>query len=402
MSSQLAMSAFQNHVRDSSSQLGYRVRIPTQELDKAEKWSSVPRDAGHEDKSFSVKAVLQTGSPRLPSGSHYSRSRSSCTRLRQICMLYCALSCVLFFMSLCTRYYDKSPVDIIVTTNAIDPFVIRAATENADITACIWATDHDIGSIFAWAARWSGPISLLMVTTVEPASEEHENLLRKLSAQQNRSTLLNGTLTLHLAHLSPQTPDNPNAFLNLARLFSQTPRVALFPANLSTLPPKSLYKSLVSHSTVSSAAILEPTRPKHRPIILTARGQTGFPFSPMAPLVMGRDDPLWCTERFFPPTTREEDWEKCLWQVWLENFGDVEVRQTRGWFHDMISMPTSDPFVASGLRHRLVAKYRSETCVLATRQLAALRSTDKELDAKKARWLKRVCRAWTNAAQSPA
>ena len=36
-------------------------------------------------------------------------------------------------------------------------------------------------------------------------------------------------------------------------------------------------------------------------------------------------------ERFFAGMSRASDWEECLWQVWLANFGDVEVRQVQGW-----------------------------------------------------------------------
>ncbi|KZT08497.1 uncharacterized protein LAESUDRAFT_649387 [Laetiporus sulphureus 93-53] len=281
---------------------------------------------------------------------------------------------------------------------ALDAYVLKGHSDLKGVTACLWATDQDLNLVLPWASRWTGPISLLVTTTVDPSSPEHEALLYRVSTLQTKNPLLNITLSLHLVHLAPRTPDNPNAFLNLARLLAPTPRVALFPANLSTLPPRALYAGLLAPAA-SSALAVEP-EPRRSPVVLTSRGQTGFPFAPLAPAVLGRDDPLWCTERFFPPTTRAADWEECVWQLWLENFGDVEVRQTRGWLHEALATSPTSPAVDSSpakLRRRLVAKFRSETCVLATRQLAALRSADKAMDAKKARWLKRVCRAWTNS-----
>ena len=179
----------------------------------------------------------------------------------------------------------------------------------------------------------------MITTTADPLSTEHDALLGKLADLQQRSSLLNATLSAHLVHLAPSTPSNPNAFLNLARLFAQTPRVVLFPGNLTTTPPKLLYSSLLAHDRHSSSAVTAPapaSTARRRPVVLTTRGQTGFPFSPLAPVVVGRDDPLWCTERFFVPAARAADWEECLWQIWLESFGDVEVQQTRGWLHDAL------------------------------------------------------------------
>ncbi|KAI0930682.1 hypothetical protein AcV5_007333 [Taiwanofungus camphoratus] len=352
--------------------------------------------------------------------------------LRWFILFYCICSSALLSVTLYVKLYgpnfgvsfsektdgEMSPLESLSMTHllskvtsiypqprVLDAYILKAFVEPTAVTACLWATDQDVDFISVWAARWTGPISLLMTTVATPSSEEHEMLLRKLSALQARSPLLNSTLSVHLLHLAPNTPDNPNAFLNLARLFSPTSQVVLFPGNLSMIPPKALYRTLLPHSSTSSAAIVEPpnahTANRHRPTILTTRDRTSFPFSPLAPVVLGRDDPLWCTERFFPPFSRAADWEECLWQVWLEYFGDVEVRQTRGWLHDGLStsFPSGPDFaVKAKLRRRLVTKYRSETCILATRQLAALRSMDKALDAKKARWLKRVCREWTNAA----
>ena len=138
---------------------------------------------------------------------------------------------------------------------------------------------------------------------------------------------------MHVLHLAPSTETQPNAFLNLARLLSPSPHVALFPGNLSSAPPRSLYRTLLAQrvpSEFSSAFMSPPHRPR-RAAVLTQRGHTSFPFAPAAPLVIARDDPVWCTERAFGGVSREADWEQCLWQVWLASFGDIEVRQAHGW-----------------------------------------------------------------------
>ncbi|KAH9832303.1 uncharacterized protein C8Q71DRAFT_840724 [Rhodofomes roseus] len=417
------------------SQLGHRVRIPTDDLDSSEKMAPYLVDSPTADVSLSGPAKLCRAFSAVPQAVEYQFSRQR-PLVRLATMVYCVLSCLVFSMAMYQRFFDNQnhvtlyaseisqnrnpleslPIEHVLSKvtslypapKAVDPFVLKAAANPVGITACLWSTDQDVHSVISWATRWTGPISLLVTTTTDPASPEHEALLRKLATLQHRSALLNTTLSLHLVHLAPSTPPNPNAFLNLARLLAQTPRVVLFPANLTTTPPKLLYPSLLAahHPSVPSAAIVDASTPagtaRRRPVVLTTRGQTGFPFSPLAPVVLARDDPLWCTERFFAPGERAPDWEECLWQIWLENFGDVEVRQTRGWLHDALPGTTTSaesPSMAK-LRRRLVAKFRSETCVLATRQLAALRSADRALDAKKTRWLKRVCRAWTTGPQA--
>lgn len=132
-------------------------------------------------------------------------------------------------------------------------------------------------------------------------------------------------MSVHVLHLEADAPDNPNAFLNLARLFAQTSTVALFPGNLSGVPPKTFTRSLLSKRFPS------------KPVIYSTRGQTAYPFSSLSPLILERDDPLWCTERFFPYASRSTDWLDCLWQAWLENFGDVEVRLTTDWVSGVYS-----------------------------------------------------------------
>ena len=175
-----------------------------------------------------------------------------------------------------------------------------------------------------------GPVSLLVVTTSPSASYQYRNLVSKLANIQSESLLLRKTLVAHVLHLDPSAETRPNAFLNLARLLSPCPRTVLFPGNLSYTPQKNLYKTLVGQQPTSSSAVTGHIR-RRKPVVLTTREYTSFPFAPLAPLLISRDDSTWCTERFFTNVSRSADWEECLWQVWLAHFGDVEAKQFPGW-----------------------------------------------------------------------
>ncbi|KAH8073015.1 hypothetical protein BXZ70DRAFT_902915, partial [Cristinia sonorae] len=259
------------------------------------------------------------------------------------------------------------------------------------LTACIWTSDIELDLLPGWMAKWPGLVSLVVVATAQIDSPEFIRLTQRISFFRDQFPR-SGWLSLHVLHLDPRTPNNPNAFLNLARLLSPTPRVALFPGNLSVVPTKALYRSYFGDA--SSLA----KNSSHRPMIFTSRGQTTYPFSALAPVVMNRDDPLWCTERFFPYVSRELDWAECMWQVWLENFGDIDIKQTTDWVRGVSATPDPTDMVTK-LRRRLSGKYRSETCMLATRQLAALKTPERRsADAKKSRWLKRNCREWMTLA----
>ncbi len=175
-----------------------------------------------------------------------------------------------------------------------------------------------------------GPMSLLVATTSSPGSYRYKNLLSKLANLQGESPLLRKTLVAHVVHLDSSAEARPNAFLNLARLLSPCSRTVLFPGNLSYVPPKNIYKTLVGQQTSSSSAMTSRIH-RRKPVVLTMREYTSFPFAPLAPLLISRDDSTWCTERFFANISRSADWEECLWQVWLAHFGDVEVKQLQGW-----------------------------------------------------------------------
>lgn len=146
--------------------------------------------------------------------------------------------------------------------------------------------------------------------------------MHKISALSGVSSI-KYKLSAHVLHLAGGSTPNPNAFLNLARVLAQTPTVVLFPGDLSVAPPKT-FQRMISSSADS-----------RKPVVFNTRGRAAFPFSALSPVLLERDSPAWCTERFFPALSRSADWTECLWQLWLENFGAVEVRQTTDWVNEM-------------------------------------------------------------------
>jgi hypothetical protein len=199
---------------------------------------------------------------------------------------------------------------------AFDPYVLVAAprTDDLGITACLWTTDTEasLHSLVSWASRWNGLTSLVMTTTAPPRSSTHQQLLRRLKSVQGHPTL--SGLSLHLAHVLDDQY-YPSAYLNLARLFANSPTVVLFPANLSlsNLLPSNLYNVLASQ------VHLHPTR---KPLLVTGAITSAFSIPDLTPVVLPQNYQRWCTERAFV-ASRTSDWDDCLWQLWLEEYGGL-------------------------------------------------------------------------------
>lgn len=224
---------------------------------------------------------------------------------------------------------------------ALEPFVLRADVDLDGPSACLWTHDTDVQQLSIWASRWkglfllsfssslascvyTGPISILVTTAHPPGSTLAIELAKKIVAFR-KTTSTKHKVSAHVLHLAPDTPDNPNAFLNLARVFSRTPTVVLFPGNLSVVPPKTFQRSIGSSAPTVDI----------KPVVFASRGKTTFPFSDLSPVILKRDDHPWCSERFFPALSRATDWTECLWQLWLDGFGDFETRLTTDWVNEL-------------------------------------------------------------------
>ena len=138
-------------------------------------------------------------------------------------------------------------------------------------------------------------------------------------------------MSIHLLYSPiPLSKQTHNAHINLARLYARTPLVMLFPSGLARLPSHSLYPSLLAAKITHPLIIPRlsgSTRPQQQ--IASSRQKdrdTGLPFTNESALVISRNDPLWCTERFFVPYPKE--WTECLWQFWLLHPDAVELDNT--------------------------------------------------------------------------
>jgi hypothetical protein len=243
-----------------------------------------------------------------------------------------------------------------------------------------------------------GPISLLVTTTVMPSSAPHQVLLSKLSnLKAHLPARTARLLSLHILYITPISLEPSNAYLNLARLLSPTDHVMLFPGNFSVLPPPTLLDTLSSQLRDQS----------HRLRIISNQNDRMFPFAALAPALMRKDHSVWCTERLFLSSSRDSDWEACLWQLWLDSLGDVELVQGTDWKEsELVSWPTNSTSVGPStksifaflklaknkLRQRMSVKYKTETCILAGKRLDALSFADRDEKAMvEAAWLKRAC-----------
>lgn len=151
-----------------------------------------------------------------------------------------------------------------------------------------------------------------------------QSVLERLSTS-SRSSLI----SVHLLYLDPTSQSEaPNAYLNAARLFATTNQVLLFPGNLSILPPP--VNSLPPAFSRGFSVFYNNPGYSDQTLALTQ----DFPFSDptLAPVLTRQDSFTWCTERGSalhlsqdPTSRRVLEWELCLWQLWLNAFGDVEI-----------------------------------------------------------------------------
>ena len=272
-----------------------------------------------------------------------------------------ALSSAMRFAKLSALYPPPTHFGLFTHRPAVDAY-------SHEITVCLWAHENDLNWIPAWTADWSGndlhhpylvpltvtgPISLVVLSHKPPMSNRAP--LRPALVHLLRHPMLNASrLALHTLHLDPTTPDAPNVFLNLARLFAPTHTVLLVPG--TPAPPQTL------------STIIWPISPG--PVIIKVQAsraappktaEKGRPETPLAPILIPRDHPLWCTERFaFVPaythtSPRAADWEACLWQVKLETYGAASVGGPTilGWRwnveHQAVSAPPSAPVLVNNL-----------------------------------------------------
>jgi len=222
-------------------------------------------------------------------------------------------------------------------------------------------------------------------------------------------------LTLHLLFLELKTPEAPNVFLNLARLFAPTRTLFLVPGTPKPPPPSLI--STLSMAHLRDPIVVRAAAPGPGTGIVVNKRRSSTP-AVLSPVLILRDHPLWCTERFAfapaPSAPRAADWDACLWQIQLETFGAAFSGDPtlQGWRWNAEPDPPESALpsasLTSAIRRRLDQRYRVETCVLAIKRLEVLgeewRGTGRgrvgarlgRKSAEKMRWLHEICRQWSH------
>jgi hypothetical protein len=170
----------------------------------------------------------------------------------------------------------------------------------------------------------------------------------------------------------------------------------LFPGNLS-IPPMIPSDIFDSH---------KPPGPS--PLIVNLADQLLSSYSGLpglSPLIIPRNHPVWCTDRFFIHNTRAADWKECLWQFWVESFGAFgnmrATIKTSESFTLEVDTTVSPPRThvrllpaelwKDAIRNRFSVRFRAETCDLAARTMATLGVKNYKDGKKKLAWLKQTC-----------
>jgi hypothetical protein len=177
-----------------------------------------------------------------------------------------------------------------------------------------------------WAFRLTksepGPISLILSVDDSHDLDIAQISLKRLMGAPSNATLPKPRIS-YLVYLKGSAGEHPNAYLNLARLVSQTNQVVLFPRPLPELHP------MITYSHFNNATRLHS---RNTPVVLTAsRKDSGFPFSPLSPLMVHRDDTTWCDERFDFLDSPSVAWEECLWQFWITKHGGLQPVASNPW-----------------------------------------------------------------------
>jgi hypothetical protein len=236
-----------------------------------------------------------------------------------------------------------------------------------EITACVVADESELTHIGEWAARWNGPISIL-VTTTHPANSHHYNTLARrlsmlgsLGSHSELSKIAPSTkfrIAIHLLSIpfSRRIVPNTNNFLNIARIHSRSDTVMLFPLGL-TYPPISNLHDKVLEARLGPDPVIIP-RITHVTSPFPSPNSTANPnlppskpsldfIDPGASLFILKDDPLWCPERFFTTPSPVKrfgtsnhafhasmlwEWVECLWRVMLEHPKSLHFSRSRSGF----------------------------------------------------------------------
>ncbi|KAG2146478.1 uncharacterized protein EDB93DRAFT_1251016 [Suillus bovinus] len=249
----------------------------------------------------------------------------------------------------------------------------HSSTDN-DLTACLWTEEDGLHDAITSLATWSGPLSLVVVTS--GPTDRLAMLKRFPEILGFFDTHSSFGLSFHVLQVSSSFGGSANAYLNVARLLAPTDRVVLFPDGLPSHLPSNLYSSIIRSTSM-------------QPLVLGNNSRRTYPFLPMSPVVLPKDYPTWCTERFSLFQSRSLDWEDCLWQLWLESAGSVKSTAVDSW-PVLETSKSNNSALSAKLRRRWTVKYRAEACALAMKRAQILEVTS-YADKKAFQWRKKFC-----------
>ncbi|KAF8894961.1 hypothetical protein CPB84DRAFT_1288016 [Gymnopilus junonius] len=114
-----------------------------------------------------------------------------------------------------------------------------------------------------------------------------------------------------------------------------------------------------------------------------------YPFPDLSPLLIRKDSNFWCTERLFSGGSRSQDWNECVWQLYLEMTGKIAVVAMPG--NRGAGMTEEGPPLPDGIiRHRLTARFRAERCDTFLKKISGLypRTRHRNMEIE---WAKAFC-----------
>ncbi|KIK67317.1 hypothetical protein GYMLUDRAFT_69503 [Collybiopsis luxurians FD-317 M1] len=118
-------------------------------------------------------------------------------------------------------------------------------------------------------------------------------------------------------------------------------------------------------------------------------GRVVYPSPPLTPLLISRDHPRWCTERFTFSKSRISNWDECLWQFSLDGYGRISVINATVEAGVERNVHSND--FAVKIYQQLSSRLRVEMCDLSMKKIPISSSRSTKLE-QKIQWLKHFCR----------
>lgn len=246
---------------------------------------------------------------------------------------------------------------------------------------------------------FEGPMSIVILT--DSASDQKHRVSKVLKRTPN----IRKRAVVHVMQHPPHQGRSPNVYLNLARMFARTRHIVLFPTYALVNRTNNIHDKITDLlRSMNNSQLAKP----HLLVTTVSNSRVPRTFPPFSPLLIEREYPIWCTERFFT-ASRDADWQECLWQFWLYSYGtlstlktswEVQVNQPKKHSTTVdVSHILLNPFIVVSLHplqdlvhRRLSNRFKHETCMLAANNLKEKSPNPNKVDPQKAQWLRKICK----------